>query len=189
LLHSNAVPMSDAALVKSCLDGHKQSWDTLVTWHMPAVMRLARRYGLTPQDAEDVAQRTFERVVKHLGQKNESSPLGAWIGRIAKNLCLEHVTARNMLVPLDEDEPSPNGDLQHDAEIREVFERIARRLVGNEKRVWDVMMQMVTRDDWTLARATGLPVHTCHTTRVRVEAKIIEERDRQRLKPKVMKGT
>jgi RNA polymerase sigma factor (sigma-70 family) len=183
LLHLNAAPTSDAALVKSCLDGHKQSWDTLVTRHMPAVMRVARRYGLTPQDAEDVAQRTFERVIKHLGQKNESSPLGAWIGRIAKNLCLEHVTARNMLVPLDEDLTAQNGDLQHDAEIREVFERIARRLVGNEKRVWDVMMQMLTRDDWTLARATGLPVHTCHTTRMRVETKIIEERDRQKLKP------
>jgi RNA polymerase sigma factor (sigma-70 family) len=183
LLHSNAAPTSDAALVKSCLDGHKQSWDTLVTRHMPAVMRVARRYGLTPQDAEDVAQRTFERVLRHLKDKNESSPLGAWIGRIAKNLCLEHVTARNMLVPLDEDLTAQNGDLQHDAEIREVFERIARRLVGNEKRVWDVMMQMVTRDDWTLARMTGLPVATCHTTRMRVEGKAKEELDRQKLKP------
>jgi DNA-directed RNA polymerase specialized sigma24 family protein len=178
LLQSN-----DAALVKSCLDGNKAAWDTLVKQHIHPVMAMARRYGLTTQDAEDVAQDTFNRVFRHLAQKNESSPLGAWIGRIAKNLCLEHVTARNMLVPLDDDLPSKNGDMQRSVEIREVFERIARRLVGNERKVWDVMMQMVTRDDWTLARMTGLPVATCHTTRMRVEGKAKEELDRQKLKP------
>jgi DNA-directed RNA polymerase specialized sigma24 family protein len=178
LLQSN-----DAALVKSCLDGNKQSWDTLVKQHIHPVMAITRKYGLTPQDGEDIAQRTFERVIKHLASTNESSPLGAWIGRIAKNLCLEHVTARNMLVPLDDDLPAQNGDMQRSLEIREVFERIARRLVGNEKKVWDAMMQMVTRDDWTLARMTGLPVHTCHTTRVRVEGKAREELDRQKFKP------
>jgi DNA-directed RNA polymerase specialized sigma24 family protein len=173
LLQSN-----DAALVKSCLDGNKQSWDTLVKQHIHPVMAITRKYGLTPQDGEDIAQRTFERVIKHLGQK------GAWIGRIAKNLCLEHVTERNMLVPLDEDLTAQNGDLQHDAEIREVFERVARRLTGqNEKDVWHFMTKLLTRDDWTLARATGLPVHTCHTTRVRVEGKAKEELDRQKLKP------
>jgi hypothetical protein len=70
-----------------------------------------------------------------------------------------------------------------DAEIRETFERIGRRLVGNEAKVWEAMTRLLTQDDVAIARATGLPITTCHTTRMRVEAKVREEMDRQKVKP------
>jgi DNA-directed RNA polymerase specialized sigma24 family protein len=175
-------PMSaDASLIQSCLAGNKSAWDSLVTQQLPAVMRMARKYGLTPQDAEDVTQRTFKQVFMKLSQKNQTDPLGAWIGRIAWHILSEYFKARKMVVPLTEDIPSQNGDMQHSVEIRIVFERIGRRLVGNEKKVWDAMTDLLTLNDNTIAAVTGLSVATCHTTRMRVEQKAREEMTRQGL--------
>jgi DNA-directed RNA polymerase specialized sigma24 family protein len=161
------------------------AWNTLVAQYTPAVMSLARRKGLTPQDGEDVAQRTFKQVFMKLSQKNPTDSLGAWINRIAWNILMEFFRTRKMAVPIPDDLPSQNGDMQHSAEIKETFARLGRRLVGNEAKVWKAMTDLLTLDDWTIARATGLPVSVCHTTRGRVEEKVKEERDRQELKPKV----
>jgi DNA-directed RNA polymerase specialized sigma24 family protein len=114
--------------------------------------------------------------------------LGAWIMRIAWNILVEFYRARKMVVPIPDDVPSMNGDMQHSAEIRETFERIGRRLVGNEAKVWKAMTDQLTLDDWAISRATGLPLTTCHTTRMRVEVKVREEMDRQGQNPKVQIG-
>jgi RNA polymerase sigma factor (sigma-70 family) len=178
---------ADAVLIRDCLAGNKIAWDSLVKQQLPAVMWMARRYGLTPQDAEDVTQRTFKQVFMKLSQKDATNSLAAWIARIARNLCLEFLTARDMTIPLDADLPAQNGDMQHSAEIRIVFERIARLLVGNEKKVWDAMTDLLTLNDSTIAAVTGLSVATCHTTRMRVEQKAREEMTRQGLKTHVPK--
>jgi RNA polymerase sigma factor (sigma-70 family) len=174
---------SDAALVQDCLSGKQHAWNTLVHQYTPAVMGLARRHNLTIQDAEDVAQRTFKQVFMKLSQLKETESLGAWIMRIAWNILVEFYRARKMVVPIPDDLPAQNGDMQHSAEIKETFERIGRRLVGNEAKVWKAMTDLLTLDDVAIAQATGLPVATCHTTRMRVEAKVREEMDRQKVKP------
>jgi DNA-directed RNA polymerase specialized sigma24 family protein len=161
------------------------AWNTLVSQYTPAVMSLARRKGLTPQDGEDVAQTTFKRVYMKLSQLKANESLGAWINRIAWTVMLELWRTRKETVPLPDDLPAQNGDMQHSAEIKEVFERVARRLVGNEAAVWKAMTDLLTLDDWAIARATGLSVSVCHTTRGRVEEKVREELDGQKLKPKV----
>jgi RNA polymerase sigma factor (sigma-70 family) len=178
---------SDAALVQDCLSGKQHAWNTLVRQYTPAVMGLARRHNLTIQDAEDVVQRTFKQVFMKLGQLKETESLGAWIMRIAWHILTDFYKARKMVVPLMDDLPAQNGDMQHSAEIRETFERIGRRLVGNEAKVWKAMTDQLTLDDWAISRATGLPLTTCHTTRMRVEAKVREEIDRQSSKTHVPK--
>jgi RNA polymerase sigma factor (sigma-70 family) len=174
--------LTDAALVKDCLSGKQHAWNTLVRQYTPAVMGLARRHNLTIQDAEDVVQRTFKQVFMKLSQLKETESLGAWIMRIAWNILTDFYKARKMVVPLMDDVPAQNGDMQHSAEIKETFERIGRRLVGNEAKVWKAMTDLLTLDDVAIAQATGLPVATCHTTRMRVEAKVREEMDRQKVK-------
>jgi RNA polymerase sigma factor (sigma-70 family) len=174
--------LGDAALVKDCLSGKQHAWNTLVKQYTPAVMGLARRHNLTIQDAEDVAQRTFKQVFMKLSQLKESESLGAWIMRIAWHILTDFYKARKMVVPIPDDLPAQNGDMQHSAEIRETFERIGRRLVGNEAKVWEAMTRLLTQDDVAIARATGLPITTCHTTRMRVEVKAKEEKDRQKVK-------
>jgi RNA polymerase sigma factor (sigma-70 family) len=178
---------SDAALVHDCLSGKQHAWNTLVRQYTPALVDLTRRHNLTIQDAEDVIQRTWKQVFMKLSQLKESESLGAWIMRIAWHILADFYRAHKMVVPLMDDVPAQNGDMQHSAEIRETFERIGRRLVGNEAKVWKAMTDQLTLDDWAISRATGLPVATCHTTRMRVEQKAREEMTRQGLKTHVPK--
>jgi DNA-directed RNA polymerase specialized sigma24 family protein len=179
--------LTDAAIVKDCLAGKQTAWNELVTRFTPALVDLTRRHNLTIQDAEDVIQRTWKQVFMKLSQLKETESLGAWIMRIAWHILADFYRAHKMVVPLMEDVPAQNGDMQHSAEIRETFERIGRRLVGNEAKVWKAMTDQLTLDDWAISRATGLPLTTCHTTRMRVEAKVREEIDRQTSKTHVPK--
>jgi DNA-directed RNA polymerase specialized sigma24 family protein len=179
--------LTDAAIVKDCLAGKQTAWSELVTRFTPGLIDLTRRHNLTIQDAEDVIQRTWKQVFMKLGQLKETESLGAWIMRIAWHILADFYRAHKMVVPLMDDLPAQNGDMQHSAEIRETFERIGRKLVGNEAKVWAAMTDQLTLDDWAISRATGLPVATCHTTRMRVEAKVREEIDRQSSKTHVPK--
>jgi DNA-directed RNA polymerase specialized sigma24 family protein len=182
---------ADAALVKDCLSGNKSAWIELVNRFTPGIMLLAQRKGLTLQDAEDVNQRTFKQVFMRLSQLKESENLGAWIGRIAWRVMVELWQSRKETVPLPDDLPSMNGDMQHSLEIREALKRLRKRLSGqNEIKVFEAMMEFLrvgdvqsARDDWALAKKTGIHVGTCHTTRIRLEEKAREELSRQGLGP------
>jgi RNA polymerase sigma-70 factor (ECF subfamily) len=47
-----------------------------------------------PDDAKDAEQETFLRTYKALARFNGRYRVGAWITRIATNVCLDHLRAR-----------------------------------------------------------------------------------------------
>lgn len=57
------------------------------------------------EDAEDLAARTFQRALKHIGNyKDQGVPFSAWLYRIARNLVANHHrdNGRRQMVSLDE---------------------------------------------------------------------------------------
>jgi RNA polymerase sigma-70 factor (ECF subfamily) len=62
--------------------------------HHVAVFRFLRRMGLSVQDAEDLTQEVFLRVVRALATYEDRQMERAWVFRIARNLWLDHVRAR-----------------------------------------------------------------------------------------------
>jgi DNA-directed RNA polymerase specialized sigma24 family protein len=182
---------ADAVLIRDCLAGNKIAWIELVNRFTPGIILLAHRKGLTPQDGEDVAQQTFKQVFKNLSQHDTNKSLTAWIQHIAWTFMVKLWQSRKETVPLPDDLPSMNGDMQHSLEIREALKHLRKRLAGqNEIKVFEAMMEFLrggdvqsARDDWALAKKTGIHVGTCHTTRMRLEEKVREELSRQGLGP------
>jgi RNA polymerase sigma factor (sigma-70 family) len=157
LLHSNAAPMSDAALVKSCLDGHKQSWDTLVARYTLSVYRLARGYHLSREDAAEVVQDTFENVFRGLARKKEDGNLGGWIRTIARNATFDLMRKRGKVVPepLNEDMVADYGNLRH-AFYMSVLRSLKIVMSEKEDKLWRVMLEHdILSDCVALARLTG----------------------------------
>jgi RNA polymerase sigma factor (sigma-70 family) len=177
--------LGDAALVKDCLSGKQHAWNTLVRQYTPAVMGLARRHNLTIQDAEDVAQRTFKQVFMKLSQLKETESLGAWIMRIAWNILTDFYQARKMVVPLMDDVPSMNGDMQHSAEIRDGMERANKRLSGQKLKIWIAICELGTLDEPTLSQHTGSAPTILHAEIQRIIPIAREELDRQGFKTRV----
>ncbi|MFN8496981.1 MAG: RNA polymerase sigma factor [Anaerolineae bacterium] len=77
----------DEALVQRYLRGDQKAFRSLVERHTPAVYNLAYRSTNSSDDAADITQETFRRVVEALPSSRLDLPFKPWLLRIALNLC------------------------------------------------------------------------------------------------------
>lgn len=85
---------TDTELVDSCLEGRRESFDTLVERHQRHVYQLCYRFVGNHEDASDLAQDVFVRAYRGLGQFKGEASLGTWLYRIGVNVCLNKVGAK-----------------------------------------------------------------------------------------------
>jgi RNA polymerase sigma-70 factor (ECF subfamily) len=97
--NAGAGPDEDA-LVLAWLAGDQAAFAALVALHQPLVLAIVRRYAATPEDARDLAQRTFLRAFeatrRALGgpaardREAGGVPFRRWLVRVAVNLARNH---------------------------------------------------------------------------------------------------
>lgn len=75
--------------------GDKGAYQLIYDRYEDRVHRVCRRMLGKPEDAQEAAQETFLRVYTALGKFNGRYQLGAWITRIATNVCLDQIRARS----------------------------------------------------------------------------------------------
>jgi RNA polymerase sigma-70 factor (ECF subfamily) len=83
------------ALLGAWLVGDDEAFGELVARHQPLVLALVRRYARTPEDARDLAQRTFlkafESARRALARGERGAvPFRRWLVRVAVNLAKNH---------------------------------------------------------------------------------------------------
>ena len=92
----------DARLVAWCLAGDPRAWGSLVRRHARLVHAVARRYGLSEDDLEDVFQDVFATLLKGLPRLREGRALRGWLvattDRIARAAALRGRRERALLV-------------------------------------------------------------------------------------------
>ncbi|HEX9407774.1 MAG TPA: sigma-70 family RNA polymerase sigma factor [Thermoanaerobaculia bacterium] len=77
-----------AALVSDLKAGEPTAFEALVRMQMPALLRAARRFLRSEEDARDAVQDTFVSAFKSIGTFQENSQLATWLHRILINSCL-----------------------------------------------------------------------------------------------------
>lgn len=77
-----------AQLVRDATCGSQEAWSQLVHRYTPLVMSVIRRHGLTEEDARDVYQTVWLRLVEHLSRIDEPRALPGWLVSTAKHECL-----------------------------------------------------------------------------------------------------
>ena len=92
-------PLAD--LLRSAADGDQVSWNALVERYLPLVFSVVRRYRLTDEDAADVSQTLWLRLVENLGSIREPRALPAWIITTTKREALRVLAARQRATPVD----------------------------------------------------------------------------------------
>src|SRR4051812_11197227 len=75
--------------------GEQASWDRLIDRYGGLVWSVARSYRLSADDAADVSQTTWLRLVEHLGRLREPERLSAWLVTTAKRECLRVIRSRS----------------------------------------------------------------------------------------------
>lgn len=126
-------PREEDALVAAFLVGDDDAFGELVGRHEAMVLAIVRRYAATPDDAKDLAQRTFLRAFeaarRSLRRGGRSAvPFRRWLVRIAVNLAKNHRrdALRVLRAPLEDAErqvaaASPDARealLRREAELR-----------------------------------------------------------------------
>jgi RNA polymerase sigma-70 factor (ECF subfamily) len=78
-------PGQERALIARARAGDESAFAQLVTEHSARVYGALRRFGLDPQEADEVAQEVFLRAWRGLAQFEERSRFSTWLYRIAFN--------------------------------------------------------------------------------------------------------
>ena len=89
-----SVDAADRELTLSFQAGDRDAYDSIYARYSGRVHVVCQRILGDSQDAQDAAQETFLRVYQALPRFNGRYHLGAWITRIATNVCLDHLRAR-----------------------------------------------------------------------------------------------
>lgn len=130
--------MEDRILIDRCRQGDELAWEHLVQRYQARVCSVAYTYTGSEEEALDVAQEVFVRVWKRLDSCRDPERFAAWLLKIARNACLDHLRRRKARPPaqdvpadamydLADTGASPDADLERDSQ-RHVLEVALQRL-------------------------------------------------------------
>lgn len=99
---SSELSRSDQELVVAFQRGDSLAYDEIYRRHAPRVRRVCSRMLRNPADADEATQEVFLRSYQALGRFNGQYQLGAWLSRIATNVCVDQLRARGRSIVADE---------------------------------------------------------------------------------------
>ena len=157
----------DRELTLSFQRGDRWAYDLIFRRYSTRVQGICRRMLSDPQDAQDAVQETFLRVYQKLPRFNGEYHLGAWITRIATNVCLDQLRSRSRTrsdaAPNDvleecaeaEPEATPEEALLRSVEGMRVHETLASLSPLHRRAI--TMRDLEGRDYRDIASTLGVP--------------------------------
>ena len=90
-MNSTVTVSDDAELLERIRGGATDDFAELVRRHQSRVFAILHRYERDAHKIEDLAQETFLKVWRALGQFDGRAPFGHWLSRIAARVALDHL--------------------------------------------------------------------------------------------------
>ena len=117
--------MDERELAQRAAQGDREAFGGLVKCHQAGVYNVAYRMLGEFRDAEDATQETFLRAFRAIQTLDPQRPPGAWLKKIAVNVCLNRLERRKTLSLQNEDaipvnEPSPEAQTIEREQNRQV---------------------------------------------------------------------
>jgi RNA polymerase sigma factor (sigma-70 family) len=111
-----SIESSPTALVQRCLQGDATAWRQLVDRYARLVHSVPARYGLAPDEVDDVGQEVFLALAQNLHMIEDPDRLPAWLVTTARRVCWRQMQRRRHEQPLEE-ETDGNEDRPHRPEL------------------------------------------------------------------------
>ena len=93
----------DADIVRRVLSGDRDAYGILVNRHQSVLYRHACGMGLDHDTSLDIVQDAFIKAYARLEECSNPAHFRAWVFRIARNMCLDHVrSVRRLTIPMSE---------------------------------------------------------------------------------------
>jgi RNA polymerase sigma factor (sigma-70 family) len=160
-------------LVRRAADGDQAAWVAIVDRFSGLVWATARAHRLSRDDAVDVVQTTWLRLVEHLDAIREPERLGAWLGTTARRESLRVIRRGAREQPSDEPDlfETPHDetidrfllDRERDGVLWRAFARLSERC--------QALLRLLVADEEPsyeeVGAALGMPVGAIGPTRMR----------------------
>lgn len=127
----------DAHIVMAASCGDEASWQRLVDRYSSLLWAVTRAHHLNGNDAADVVQTTWLRLIEHLPNIKNPDGIGAWLATTARRECLRSLRRAARCHPSDEldvlgDDEVAGADVrllrdERDAALWNAFKRLPRR--------------------------------------------------------------
>lgn len=160
------------ALLAAAALGDQVSWNELVRRYNALLWSIARSFRLSTQDASDVVQNTWLRLVENLDRIKQPDRLAAWLGTSARRECLQ-LLKRNAKTNTVEElpdlkDPSPEVDTSLLADERDrALWRAVNRLSDKCSQLIRVLMADPPPSYADVAEMLGMPVGSIGPNRIR----------------------
>jgi len=93
-----------SSLIKACLRGDRKAQFMLYEQHKVYLFGVCLRYAKSREEAEDILQEGFFKILKNLNQYKGDGPLQAWMRKIIVNTALMHLRKYGKTIFTDLDE-------------------------------------------------------------------------------------
>lgn len=172
----------DAELLQRIRDGATDDFAELVRRHQSRVFAILHRYERDAQRVEDLAQETFLKAWRALGQFDGRAPFEHWISRIAVRTALDHLRREKRrrneigLPELGQDALDwlQGGDEKNELDARGAAEilELAMRELPPADRVVITLQEIEGRSVKEIAAATGASGVAVRVRAMRARAKL-----------------
>jgi RNA polymerase sigma factor (sigma-70 family) len=140
-------------LVQASASGDEQAWNELVHRYAPLVMAVARNCQLSADDAQDVSQTVWLRLVEHLPELRAPEALPGWLATTTRRECGRQARQSWRIQPSDSHDDEPLECAELDAAILRAELRQALR---------DGLSELPPRDRQLLRLRAGDPPASYH---------------------------
>ena len=161
-----------ASLVRSAADGDAVAWNSLVEQFSPHLWSVVRGYRLTEEEAADVLQQTWLRLIEYLGHIEDPARLGAWLATTARRETLRVIRGRSVptgpddLPDIDGHDRSPEDALlasERDQALRHAIGQLPVRC----QKLLALLYSEPSPSYAEIAAAVGAPIGSIGPTRAR----------------------
>lgn len=90
-------------LLRAAAQGDQHAWDRIIERFQGLVWATLRGFRLSGDDAADVAQTTWLKLVEHIDRINDPSRLAGWLATTTRHECLRQLRVRGRSIPTDDD--------------------------------------------------------------------------------------
>ncbi len=168
-------------LLHAAAAGDQQAWDGLVDRYMSLVISVIRRYRLSDNDAEDVSQTVWLRLVEYIDRIREPRALPGWIVTTTKNEALRVLRTTSRVDPTD---PTTGGQLDVEVNSLELDDSLLRterqqailaglaELEPHQRRLLELLVADPPLSYQDISRLTGMPIGSIGPTRARCLARL-----------------
>jgi RNA polymerase sigma factor (sigma-70 family) len=164
--------LRNTELLSLARQGDDSAWAEIVVRYRGLVSSVVRAYRLQDADARDAEQRTWLRLVEHLGSLRDPDRLGGWLATTASRECLRILREGQTLVGLEMDAvPATDPGVEEqviDADTAARLWQIVATLPPRGRTIMRALFADEPRPYAEVARATGIPIGSLGPSRARL---------------------